>query len=96
VGQWRRYEREGGTWPIQSKRGCPLTCSYCVYPLIEGRRPRLREAREAVDEIEQMLADVRPRAFEFVDSTFNVPARHAIELCEEIIRRRVRTQNCSL
>jgi hypothetical protein len=43
-----------------------------------------------------MLADVRPRAFEFVDSTFNVPARHAIELCEEIIRRRVRTQNCSL
>lgn len=90
---WPRYEREGGTWPIQSKRGCPLTCSYCVYPLIEGRRTRLRDAREVADEIEQVLQSaVRPRAFEFVDSTFNVPSRHAIDICEELVRRRLPTQ----
>jgi radical SAM superfamily enzyme YgiQ (UPF0313 family) len=87
---WRRYERHGGTWPIQSKRGCPLKCSYCAYPLIEGRRFRLRDPGEVVDEIERVQSDARPRTFEFVDSTFNVPSRHAIGICEELIRRRVR------
>jgi radical SAM superfamily enzyme YgiQ (UPF0313 family) len=32
----------------------------------------------------------RPRTFEFVDSTFNVPSAHAMAICEEIIRRKVK------
>jgi hypothetical protein len=87
---WRRYERGGGTWPIQTKRGCPLKCVYCAYPLVEGRRFRLREPGEVVDEIERVLRDVGPRTFEFVDSTFNVPAANGMAICEELIRRRVR------
>ena len=92
---WGGYQRRGGTWPIQTKRGCPMRCSYCAYPLIEGRRGRLREPAEVVDEIERVLRETggtgrgRVRTFEFVDSTFNVPAAHAIAICEEIIRRRV-------
>lgn len=87
---WKSYQRSGGTWPIQSKRGCGMQCSYCAYPLIEGAKLRLRPPGEVVDEIEQVLRDARPRTFEFVDSTFNTPASHAIEICEEIIRRRVK------
>ena len=89
--EWKPYRRGGGTWPIQTKRGCPMSCVYCTYPLIEGRRCRLRAPGEVVDEIEQVLRDVRPGTFEFVDSTFNVPASHAIRICEEIIRRGVKT-----
>ena len=84
---WRRYERLGGTWPMQSKRGCTLACSYCVYPTIEGDRHRLRPAEEVVDEIERVSRVVGPRTFEIVDSTFNVPLDHALALCEEIVRR---------
>ena len=84
---WQRYERAGGTWPIQTKRGCPMSCVYCAYPLVEGRRFRQREPGEVVDEIARVLHDVGPRTFEFVDSTFNLPARHAIAICEEILRR---------
>jgi radical SAM superfamily enzyme YgiQ (UPF0313 family) len=87
---WKPYRRGGGTWPIQTKRGCPMGCIYCTYPLIEGRRCRLRAPGEVVDEIEQVLRDVRPRTLEFVDSTFNVPASHAMGICEEIIRRGVK------
>ncbi len=84
---WPAYESRGGTWAIQTKRGCPLTCSYCAYPAIEGHTSRVRPVEEVVDEMERVLARVRPRTFEFVDSTFNVPEGHARRLCSEIIRR---------
>jgi radical SAM superfamily enzyme YgiQ (UPF0313 family) len=93
---WDAYQKNGGTWSLQTKRGCPMRCSYCAYPLIEGRRSRQRAPGEVVDEIERVLrvtsaqGKTRPRTFEFVDSTFNVPSTHAIAICEEIIRRQVK------
>ena len=87
---WGPYQRGGGTWPIQTKRGCPMSCTYCAYPLIEGKRCRLREPGEVVDEIEKVLRQARPRTIEFVDSTFNIPASHAVAICQEIIRRKVK------
>ncbi|MDP5240111.1 cobalamin-dependent protein [Uliginosibacterium sp. 31-16] len=87
---WKNYQKSGGTWPVQSKRGCGMKCTYCAYPLVEGSKLRLRPPGEVVDEIEQVLRDVKPRTFEFVDSTFNTPASHAIEICEEIIRRKIK------
>ncbi len=89
---WRFYERHGSTWPIQSKRGCPLGCVYCGYPRIEGEGHRLREVGEVVDEIERIARTVGPRTFEIVDATFNVPLAHAVALCEEIIRRDLRVR----
>lgn len=84
---WSGYRRRGGTWAIQSKRGCPMRCVYCAYPGIEGAHVRRRSAEEVADEIEHVADTVRPQTFEFVDSTFNVPASHALEICEEISRR---------
>ncbi len=87
---WRAYERGGGTWVIHTKRGCPLRCVYCNYPVMEGHRLRQRTAADVVDEIENVLATVGPRTFEFADSTFNVPESHARGICEEVIRRKLR------
>ena len=36
------YLSWGGMLNIQTKRGCPLLCEYCTYPLIEGRVGRVR------------------------------------------------------
>ena len=87
---WSPYLSAGGTWPIQTKRGCPMNCVYCAFPLVEGRRFRRRDSAEVVDEIERVIREVGPRTFEFVDSTFNLPAAHIIEICEEIIRRGIK------
>jgi len=89
---WPAYKGLGATWAIQTKRGCPLPCSYCTYPVIEGRTLRTRPAREVVDEIEDVIRCVAPRTIDFIDSTFNVPPEHAMEICEEIIRRDLRVQ----
>ena len=90
--RWRPYERAGGAWAIHTKRGCPLACLYCNYPVMEGNRLRQRDAADVVDEIERVMAAVSPRTFEFTDSTFNVPEGHAMGICEEIIRRKLRVK----
>ncbi len=90
--RWRAYEREGGAWPVHTKRGCPMACLYCNYPVMEGRRLRQRSAGDVVDEIERVLQQVGPRTFEFTDSTFNLPEEHALGICREIVRRKLRAR----
>lgn len=85
----RRYERHGGTIPIQTKRGCVYKCVYCTYRNVEGWGYRLRSADNVADEIAELRRTAGVRNFDFVDSTFNSPPGHAIEVCEAIIRRKL-------
>jgi radical SAM superfamily enzyme YgiQ (UPF0313 family) len=83
----RRYAARGGPYSIQSKRGCALKCSYCVYNNIEGHAYRLRSATGVADEIEEAVRDHGVRHVDFVDSTFNLPLSHARAICEELAHR---------
>ncbi len=82
-----RYARAGSPYSVQTKRGCALKCSYCVYNNIEGHAYRLREAREVVDEIEQVVLGHGVKSVDFVDSTFNLPLSHTRALCEALAER---------
>ncbi|HSM51895.1 MAG TPA: radical SAM protein, partial [Thermoanaerobaculia bacterium] len=86
---WRPYARRGHTWPIQTKRGCPLGCTYCSYPLLEGAAVRRRDPVEVVDEIERVARRWRPRTFEIIDSVLNEPRDHVLALCRELARRQL-------
>jgi len=70
--------------PVQSRRGCPMDCSYCSTPMIEGRSIR----RRSPERIAAWLADLREaghRNFSFVDNMFNLPLSYAKDLCRSII-----------
>ena len=86
----KRYERHGATIPIQTKRGCVYKCVYCTYQNVEGWGYRLRDPERVADEIEDLVHKAQVRSFDFVDSTFNSPPGHAIEVCESILRRGLR------
>lgn len=86
----RRYERHGATVPIQTKRGCVYKCVYCTYRNVEGWGYRTRNPELVADEIDQLRTEAEVRYFDFVDSTFNSPPGHALEVCEAIIRRNMR------
>ena len=85
----RRYERHGATIPIQTKRGCVYKCVYCTYRNVEGWGYRTRDPERVADEIEELTRKARVRNFDFVDSTFNSPPGHALEVCEAITRRKL-------
>lgn len=87
-----RYQRHGATVPIQTKRGCVYKCVYCTYRNVEGWGYRTRDPDLVADEIEELNRKARVRHFDFVDSTFNSPPGHALEVCEAIIRRKLDIQ----
>ncbi|MBF0488126.1 MAG: cobalamin-dependent protein [Nitrospirae bacterium] len=74
---------------VQSKRGCVFKCTYCSYPFLNNDSVRLRSPVEVVDEIGHMIENYGLKSFVFVDSVFNLPERHAREICNEIIRRKL-------
>lgn len=84
---YKQYVRHGGFAGLQSKRGCPFSCIYCVYSQLEGKRYRLRPPEALADEIGRILQEKKVRHFFFTDSVFNSPREHAIQVCEEIVRR---------
>lgn len=83
--QYRRYLSAGGFISVQSKRGCPFGCIYCVYPRLEGNQFRARAAEAVADEIES--ASDQGRYFYFADGVFNAPAEHAQTVCEQLAIR---------
>jgi radical SAM superfamily enzyme YgiQ (UPF0313 family) len=83
-----RYLEEGGMGNIQTKRGCPFSCIYCTYPLLEGEKVRLRKTEEVAEEI-QHLADQGVDFIYFVDDIFNYPVSYAEALCQEMIQRKI-------
>jgi radical SAM superfamily enzyme YgiQ (UPF0313 family) len=71
--------------PVQSRRGCPLDCTFCSTSAIEGKSVR----RRSPDRIVKWLAELREtgyRNFNFVDNTFNLPPTYAKDLCRQVIQ----------
>lgn len=74
--------------PIQTRRGCPLSCSYCSTSAIEGRRIRKRSPAAVVDALRHWREAGYSRIF-FVDNVFNLPPGYAEELCRRIAEARL-------
>jgi radical SAM superfamily enzyme YgiQ (UPF0313 family) len=87
----KAYHQFGGMGNIQTKRGCPFHCIYCTYPIIEGRKVRLRSPAKICDEIAAILLQGIDDLF-IVDNEFNFPVEHAQFVCHEIIRRRLKVK----
>ncbi|MDH4205739.1 MAG: radical SAM protein [Desulfobacteraceae bacterium] len=71
-------------FPVQTRRGCAMDCSYCSTASIEGRLLRKHSVAYAVDFILQ-YANAGIENFFFVDNTFNFPLSYAKALCDRII-----------
>jgi radical SAM superfamily enzyme YgiQ (UPF0313 family) len=84
-----RYHSEGGMANVQTKRGCPFSCSYCTYPHLEGRVMRLRPVEDVLTEINSLVDDYGVSYLYFVDDIFNYPPDFASNLCRAMTAARL-------
>ena len=81
------YRSRMATVPIQTKTGCQFQCVYCTYPKIEGSTCRLKAPGSIADAVASFAA-AGLRDVEIVDSIFNAPLGHAMEVCAALARVR--------
>ncbi len=70
---------------VETKRGCDRHCIYCVEPYVRGHTVRCKEPALVVEEVRQFLS-IGVHRFMFLDSEFNNPESHAIEVLDRIAR----------
>jgi putative variant cofactor biosynthesis B12-binding/radical SAM domain protein 1 len=74
---------------IEGKRGCDLSCGYCVYPCLGGGKMRLRSPKKILDEIQFLHREHGISLFHFTDAVVNRPVEHFEALTKEFIRRKL-------
>ncbi|MBI3603333.1 MAG: radical SAM protein [Nitrospirae bacterium] len=85
--QYRDYV--GESIGVQSKRGCPYDCAFCLYPYIEGKKVRYRPPDMVVRDIAQHYHQWGARHFWFTDAQF-ITGKEAYPQCTEILERIVK------
>jgi len=71
--------------PVQTRRGCPMRCSYCSTSTIEGRLIRKHTVESVVALIARHYENGFNRFF-FTDNTFNVPISYAKALSQALFQ----------
>lgn len=74
------HENFPGFGTIETKRGCPYQCVYCVEPNIKGRQVRVKPPEEVAREVDYFLSEGVTHFF-LADSEFNTDVNAAIDLC---------------
>jgi radical SAM superfamily enzyme YgiQ (UPF0313 family) len=71
---------------IQTKRGCPYDCQFCLYTYIEGKRVYTRPAENIVAEMRAFHDRWGARRFWFADAQW-IPGSKYYPICAETLER---------
>lgn len=74
---------------IQTARGCPSSCTYCLSPDISGRKVRKRSPQNVLKEMEECYFRYGIKDFFFKADTFTIDEEWVMALCKLITRSRL-------
>lgn len=69
---------------IQTARGCPSKCIYCLTPVISGKKVRSRSPENVFEEISECYHKYHIRNFFFKADTFTIDKEWVLKLCDMI------------
>ena len=72
---------------VETSRGCPYTCDFCVAPLLQGHQFRERPASAVVDEIERLQRDRGLKYFYLWGDTVTLHQKSIGAIADELVRR---------
>lgn len=79
---------------IQTVRGCPYQCNYCVKSY--GTKLSQLSSERVVHEMKQWIELYQVKSIRFIDDTFTLNKPRVIELCQEIIKNNIKVEWCCL
>jgi radical SAM superfamily enzyme YgiQ (UPF0313 family) len=77
---------------IETSRGCPYSCDFCVAPIHQGHKFRERSAKVLVDEIERCHRDLGIDFFYLWGDTVTLNVKSFTAFCDELIARNLPIQ----
>ena len=77
---------------VETSRGCPYTCDFCVAPIHQGHKFRERSAKALVDEIERSTASSGVEFFYLWGDTVTLNVKSFTAFCDELIARKLPIQ----
>ena len=81
-----KFIGKGPAISIYASKGCPYSCFYyCVYPLQQGRKLRIKSPQKVLDEMIYFNKNFNVKNFIFRDPVFSINRKHTVELCKKII-----------
>ncbi|MFN8261760.1 MAG: radical SAM protein [Chitinophagales bacterium] len=75
---------------IQSARGCPYSCNYCVRSF--GQKLYYRSPEQIIEEIKILKERFKIRSLRFIDDTFTASRKRVMEICSMIIDNKLDIQ----
>jgi radical SAM superfamily enzyme YgiQ (UPF0313 family) len=71
---------------LQFSSGCPYQCEFCDIPNLYGRQPRMKSARQLLDELDFIMSQrVSPACLYFVDDNFVAHRKAVREMLPHLI-----------
>ncbi|HEX6973864.1 MAG TPA: radical SAM protein, partial [Vicinamibacterales bacterium] len=77
---------------VETSRGCPYTCDFCVAPIHQGHKFRERPAKDLVDEIERSYRELGVEFFYLWGDTVTLNVKSFAAFCDELIARQLPIQ----
>ncbi len=77
---------------VETSRGCPYACDFCVAPIHQGHKFRERSAKALVDEIERGYREFGIDFFYLWGDTVTLNVKTFSAFCEELIARNLPIQ----
>jgi radical SAM superfamily enzyme YgiQ (UPF0313 family) len=74
---------------VETSRGCPYSCDFCVAPIHQGHKFREKSAKALVDEIERGYRTFGLKYFYLWGDTVTLNVKTFSAFCEELIARRL-------
>ena len=77
---------------VETSRGCPYSCDFCVAPIHQGHKFRERSAKALVDEIERSYRELGVDFFYLWGDTVTLNVKSFTAFCDELIARNLPIQ----
>ncbi len=77
---------------INSARGCPNSCSFCLNEVMNNRQLNTFDITKVAGEIEELVNKEKINYFFFVDEAFTKNKKHLEGLCDELINRDIHSK----